>query len=99
MVILAGVILQLSFFSQITLLRVAPTSCPRSSSASACSAAAMIGAVCGFSVGLLIDCLLIAAARRVARWSCSPPATSPGLYRERFDVTSPLRAAAALHGR
>ena len=67
----------------------APTSCPRWSSRWACSAAAWPGAVSGFSVGLLIDCLLVEALGATSLVLLSVGYLA-GLYRERFDVTNSL---------
>jgi rod shape-determining protein MreD len=59
-VLILGVILQLSFFSQVTLFHVSPDLLPALVVCFGLLGGTMSGAVTGFSVGLLLDCLLIA---------------------------------------
>ena len=63
-IVLLGVILQLSFFSQVAVFHVSPDLLPALVVSLGLLGGTMTGAVSGFSVGFLLDCLLIAAARR-----------------------------------
>ena len=53
-------ILQLSFFSQVALFHVSPDMLPALVVSLGLLGGTMSGAVAGFSVGLLLDCLLVA---------------------------------------
>lgn len=92
-VLVLGVILQLSFFSQVTLFHVSPNLLPALVACFGLLAGTMTGAVAGFSVGLLLDCLLIAP---LGGGSLVLLATGylAGSYRERFGL--PRRFAAPL---
>ena len=57
---LLGVLLQLSFFSQVALFHVSPDVLPALVVSLGLLGGSMTGAVSGFSIGLLLDCLLIA---------------------------------------
>jgi rod shape-determining protein MreD len=59
-VLILGVIVQLSFFSRVTLFQVSPDLLPALVACFGLLGGTMTGAVTGFSVGLLLDCLLIA---------------------------------------
>ncbi len=91
LVVFAGVLLQLSFFSQVELLHVSPDILPALVVSLGLLGGSMTGAVSGFSVGLLVDCLLVAplGASSLVLLSVGYLA---GLYRERFDITSSLTA-------
>ena len=89
-IVLLGVLLQLSFFSQVAIFHVSPDLLPVAGrSRWACSAARMTGAVTGFAVGFLLDCLLI---EPLGGASLVLLATGylAGLFRERFEIHSPL---------
>jgi rod shape-determining protein MreD len=88
-IVIGGVILQLSFFSQVTLFDVSPDVLPALVVVLGLLGGSLTGAVCGFSVGFLLDCLLIAP---LGGGSLVLLATGylAGLFRERFDIHSPL---------
>jgi rod shape-determining protein MreD len=93
LVVILGVILQLSFFSRVTLFHVSPDILPALVACFGLLGGTMSGAVAGFSVGLLLDCLLIAP---LGGGSLVLLATGymAGAYRERFGF--PRRFAAPL---
>jgi len=88
-ILLGAVILQLSFFSQVTLFHVSPDLLPALVVVFGLLGGTLTGAVCGFSVGLLLDCLLIVP---LGGGSLVLLATGylAGLFRERFEIHSPL---------
>lgn len=88
-IVILGVILQLSFFSQVALFDVSPDVLPALVVVLGLLGGTLTGAVCGFSVGLLLDCLLIAP---LGGGSLVLLATGylAGLFRERFEIHSPL---------
>lgn len=88
-IVIGGVILQLSFFSQVALFHVSPDVLPALVVALGLLGGSLTGAVCGFSVGLLLDCLLIAP---LGGSSLVLLATGylAGLFRERFEIHSAL---------
>jgi rod shape-determining protein MreD len=88
-IVVVGVILQLSFFSQVALFHVSPDVLPALVVVLGLFGGTLTGAVCGFSVGLLLDCLLIAP---LGGGSLVLLATGylAGLFRERFEIHSPL---------
>jgi rod shape-determining protein MreD len=88
-IVLFAVLLQLSFFSQIELLRTSPDILPAVVVAIGLLGGSLTGAVTGFSVGLLIDCLLVEALGATSLVLLSVGYLA-GLYRERFDVTNAL---------
>lgn len=90
-IIVLGVVLQLSFFSQVALFHVSPDVLPALVVALGLLGGTLTGAVCGFSVGLLLDCLLIIP---LGGGSLVLIATGylAGLFRERFEIHSPLVA-------
>lgn len=93
LVVILGVILQLSFFSQVSLFHVSPDILPALVACFGLLGGTMSGAVAGFSVGLLLDCLLIAP---LGGGSLVLLATGymAGAYRERFGF--PRRLVAPL---
>jgi rod shape-determining protein MreD len=97
LIVFAAVLLQLSFFSQVELLHVSPDILPALVISLGLLGGSMTGAVSGFSVGLLIDCLLVAplGASSLVLLSVGYLA---GLYRERFDITSSLTAPLLIMG-
>jgi rod shape-determining protein MreD len=90
-IVVGGVILQLSFFSQVTLFHVSPDLLPALVVALGLLGGSLTGAVCGFWVGFLLDCLLIAP---LGGGSLVLLATGylAGLFRERFEIHSMLVA-------
>jgi rod shape-determining protein MreD len=89
LIVIAGVILQLTFFSQVALFHVSPDVLPALVVVLGLFGGSLTGAVCGFSVGFLLDCLLIAP---LGGGSLVLLATGylAGLFRERFEIHSPL---------
>lgn len=92
-IVILGVILQLSFFSRVALFHVSPDLLPTLVACFGLLGGTLSGAVAGFSVGLLLDCLLIAP---LGGGSLVLLATGylAGSYRERFGF--PHRLAAPL---
>lgn len=88
-IVVAGVILQLSFFSQVALFHVSPDVLPALVVVLGLLGGTLTGAVCGFWVGFLLDCLLIAP---LGGTSLVLLATGylAGLFRERFEIHSSL---------
>ncbi len=88
-IVIGGVILQLSFFSQVELFHVSPDVLPALVVVLGLFGGTLTGAVGGFSVGFLLDCLLIAP---LGGGSLVLLATGylAGLFRERFEIHSPL---------
>jgi rod shape-determining protein MreD len=90
-IVVAGVVLQLSFFSQVAVFHVSPDLLPALVVGLGLLGGSMTGAVSGFSVGLLLDCLLVAP---LGGGSLVLLATGylAGTFRERFEVRGPLVA-------
>ncbi len=88
-IVVVGVLLQLSFFSRVAVFHVSPDVLPALVVSIGLLGGTMSGAVTGFSVGLLLDCLLIAP---LGGGSLVLLATGylAGLFRERFEIHSPL---------
>ncbi|HEU4463055.1 MAG TPA: rod shape-determining protein MreD [Solirubrobacterales bacterium] len=88
-IVILGVILQLSFFSQVSLFHVSPDVLPALVVVLGLLGGSLTGAVCGFWVGFLLDCLLIAP---LGGSSLVLLATGylAGLFRERFEIHSSL---------
>jgi rod shape-determining protein MreD len=89
LILIAGVILQLSFFSQVALFHVSPDVLPSLVAVLGLLGGTMAGAVCGFSVGFLLDCLLIAPLGGGSLVLLAVGYLA-GLFRERFEIHSPL---------
>ncbi len=87
--IVLAVLMQLSFFSQIELFHVSPDILPAVVVSLGLLGGSLLGAVSGFSVGLLVDCLLVEALGATSLVLLSVGYLA-GIYRERFDVTSSL---------
>ncbi|MGN6255285.1 MAG: rod shape-determining protein MreD [Solirubrobacterales bacterium] len=88
-IVVVGVILQLSFFSRVALFHVSPDILPSLVVALGLLGGTMTGAVCGFSVGLLLDCLLIVPLGGGSLVLLTAGYLA-GLFRERFEIHSPL---------
>lgn len=88
-ILLAGVILQLSFFSRVALFHVSPDILPALVVSVGLLGGTMAGSVTGFSVGFLLNCLLI---EPLGGGSLVLLATGylAGLFRERAEIRSPL---------
>ena len=85
----AGVLLQLSFFSRVELFHVSPDVLPALVVSLGLLGGSMTGAVSGFSIGLLVDCLLVEALGATSLVLLSTGYLA-GLFRERFEIHSPL---------
>lgn len=87
--LLVGILIQLSFFSRIELLRTSPDILPVLIVCLGLLGGSLVGAVGGFSVGLLIDCLMAEPLGATALILLGVGYCA-GIYRERFDITSAL---------
>jgi rod shape-determining protein MreD len=88
-IILLGVILQLSFFSQTAVFHTTPDVLPALVVSLGLLGGSLTGAVCGFSVGFLLDCLLIAPLGGGSLVLLSTGYLA-GLFRERFEINNQL---------
>jgi rod shape-determining protein MreD len=88
-IVIGGVILQLAFFSQVALFHVSFDILPALVVVLGLLGGSLTGAVCGFSAGLLLDCLLILP---LGGGSLVLMAIGylAGLFRERFEIHSSL---------
>jgi rod shape-determining protein MreD len=88
-IVILGVLLQLSFFSLVELFHTSPNVLPELVVALGLLGGTMTGAVAGFSIGFLVDCLL---AGPLGASSLVLLATGylAGLFRERFEIHSSL---------
>jgi rod shape-determining protein MreD len=90
-IVLLGVILQLSFFSQVTVFHVSPDLLPALVVALGLLGGTLTGAVSGFWVGFLLNCLLVQPLGGGSLVLLSTGYLA-GLFRERVEVRSPLAA-------
>lgn len=88
-IVVVGVLLQLGFFSQVALFHVSPDILPSLVAVLGLLGGTLAGAVCGFSVGFLLDCLLIAPLGGGSLVLLGV-GYAAGLFRERFEIHSPL---------
>lgn len=88
-IVIGGVILQLSFFSQVALFHVSPDVLPSLVVVLGLFGGSLTGAVCGFSVGFLLDCLLIVPLGGGSLVLLGVGYLA-GLFRERFEIHSAL---------
>jgi rod shape-determining protein MreD len=88
-IVIAGVILQLSFVSQVSLFHVSPDVLPALVVVLGLLGGTLTGAVCGFWVGFLLDCLLIAPLGGASLVLLTTGYLA-GLFRERFEIHSAL---------
>jgi rod shape-determining protein MreD len=88
-IVLLAVLLQLSFFSRVALFHVSPDVLPALVVCLGLLGGSMTGAVSGFWVGFLLDCLLV---QPLGGGSLVLLAVGygAGLFRERFEIHSPL---------
>jgi rod shape-determining protein MreD len=84
-----GVLLQLSFFSRIELLHTSPDLLPALVVSLGLLGGSMAGAVSGFSIGFLVDCLLVAPLGGSSLVLLAAGYLA-GLFRERFEIHSAL---------
>ncbi|HET8640010.1 MAG TPA: rod shape-determining protein MreD [Solirubrobacterales bacterium] len=84
-----GVLLQLCFFSRVTLFHTSPDMLPALVVSLGLLGGSMTGAVSGFSIGLLIDCLLVEPLGASSLVLLSTGYLA-GLFRERFEIHSSL---------
>jgi rod shape-determining protein MreD len=84
-----GVLLQLSFFSQVAVFHTSPDVLPALVVCLGLLGGSMTGAVSGFSIGFLLDCLLIAPLGGGSLVLLSVGYLA-GLFRERFEIHSRL---------
>lgn len=89
---LLGVLLQLSFFSQVTLFHVSPDILPALVVCLALLGGSLTGAVAGFSIGFFVDCLLVEALG-ISSLVLLGVGYAAGLFRERFGLHSSLTPA------
>lgn len=88
-IVIAGVVLQLSFFSQVALFHVSPDVLPALVVVLGLLGGSLTGAVCGFWIGFLLDCLLIAPLGGASLVLLATGYLA-GLFRERFEIHSAL---------
>jgi rod shape-determining protein MreD len=88
---LIGVLLQITFFSQVAIFHTSPDVLPALVVCIGLLGGSMTGAVSGFSVGFLLDCLLI---EPLGGGSLVLLTTGylAGLFRERFEIRSTFGA-------
>ena len=86
---LLAVILQLSFFSQVAVFHTSPDILPAVVVSLGLLGGTMTGAVSGFALGFLLDCLLV---QPLGGGSLVLLAVGylAGMFRERFEIHSPL---------
>jgi rod shape-determining protein MreD len=86
---IVGVLLQLSFFSRVALFHTSPDILPALVVSLGLLGGTMTGVVMGFSIGFLVDCLLV---EPLGAGSLVLLTTGylAGLFRERFEIHSPL---------
>lgn len=88
-IVIVSVILQLSFFSQVALFHVSPDVLPALVVVLGLLGGSLTGAVCGFWVGFMLDCLLIAPLGGASLVLLATGYLA-GLFRERFEIHSAL---------
>ncbi len=86
---MVGVLLQLSFFSRVELFHVSPDILPALVVCLGLLGGSMTGAVCGFSIGFFLDCLLVEALG-ISSLVLLGIGYLSGLFRERFEIHSSL---------
>jgi rod shape-determining protein MreD len=86
-IVIVGVLLQISFFSRVALFHTSPDVLPALVVSLGLLGGSMTGAVAGFSIGLLVDCLMVEALGATSLVLLSTGYLA-GLFRERFDIHS-----------
>jgi rod shape-determining protein MreD len=89
--VLGGVLLQLSFSSRVELFHVSPDALPALVVALGLLGGTLTGAIAGFSIGFLVNCLLVEALGATSLVLLGIGYLA-GLFRERFELHSPLVA-------
>lgn len=89
---LLGVLLQLSFFSQIELFHVSPDILPALVVCLGLLGGSLTGAVSGFAIGFFVDCLLVEALG-ITSLVLLGVGYLAGLFRERFEIHSSVLPA------
>jgi rod shape-determining protein MreD len=97
LLILAGVILQLAFFSRITFFATSPDVLPALVVCLGLLGGGVLGAVCGFATGLLVDSALLQTLG-VSSLVLLTAGYLAGRYREGFDIANPLVAPLLVAG-
>ena len=82
-------LLQLSFFSRVTVFHVSPDVLPAVVVSLGLLGGSLTGAVSGFSIGFLVDCLLILPLGGSSLVLLAAGYLA-GLFRERFEIRSVL---------
>jgi rod shape-determining protein MreD len=95
--ILVGVVLQLTFFSRITVLGTSPDMLPVLVVCLGLLGGGVVGAVCGFATGLLVDSALLQTLG-VSSLVLLTAGYLAGRYREGFDVAGPVVPALLVGG-
>ena len=88
-IVVLGVLLQLSFFSRVALFHTSPDVLPALVVSLGLLGGSMTGAVSGFSIGILVDCLLVEALGATSLVLLTTGYLA-GLFRERFEIHSAL---------
>jgi rod shape-determining protein MreD len=94
-IVILAVLLQLSFFSRVALFHTSPELLPAVVISFGLLGGSMSGAVAGFWVGLLVDCLLVESVGGTSLVLLGVGYLA-GLFRERFEFHSPLVAPLAI---
>ncbi len=89
LIVIVAVLLQLSFFSRVAVFHTSPDVLPSLVVAFGLLGGSMTGAVVGFSLGFLVDCLLVEALGATSLVLLTTGYLA-GLFRERFDIHSAL---------
>ncbi len=89
---LLGVLLQLSFFSQVELFHVSPDVLPALVVCLGLLGGSLTGAVSGFAIGFFVDCLLVEALG-ITSLVLLGVGYLAGLFRERFEIHSSVLPA------
>lgn len=89
LIVMVAMLLQLSFFSKIELLQTSPDILPAVVVVLGLLGGSLAGAVSGFAIGLLLDCLIVEALGASSLVLLSVGYLA-GLYRERFEVGNSL---------
>ena len=89
LIVVLGVLLQLSFFSRVAVFHTSPEVLPAIVVSLGLLGGSMTGAVAGFSIGFLVDCLLVESVGGTSLVLLGV-GYAAGLFRERFEIQSPL---------
>ena len=89
LIVIVGVLLQLSFFSRVAVFHTSPDVLPALVVSLGLLGGSMTGAVTGFSIGLLVDCLMVTSLGASSLVLLSTGYLA-GLFRERFEIHSAL---------